>query len=306
MVTGGPARLAALSALTFVAYHVIRVLPVRHASDLMALIVSRVVPFVLKRRKMAKNLSRAFPHLKRTEIDPLRRRIAANFGRLLAEIVHIPAFASGAQGTRITVSGATDYPFVERGPAIFVSAHLGNWELAPIIFTKHDLPLTIIYSRLGLESIDRRLLALRKQTGQTYVEKSEALRACVQALKRGRSIALLADQSVLSGIEVDFFGQPTLFTHLPARMAMKFDVPIIMSEACRVAPCHIEVTLHEPIWPGAMRGEAAERALTQRMARAIEGAIRQHPDQWFCNKRRWRKGRDAISAVEPVADATLA
>ena len=306
MVKGSPARLAALSALAFVAYHVVGRLPVRRASDLMALVVSRLAPFVVKGRKMNKNLARAFPDLEPGEIDPLCRRIAANFGRLLAEIVHIPAFASGTQGTRLAVTGATGYPLDQKGQAIFVSAHLGNWELAPIVFAKHDHPLTIIYSRLGIESVDRRLLELREKTGQTYVEKSEALRACVQALKQGRSIALLADQSVLSGIEVDFFGQPTLFTHLPARMALKFNLPIIMCESFRVAPGHVEVTLHEPIWPGAMRGDAAERALTQRMARAIEAAIRRHPDQWFCNKRRWPKGSNAVSTVQPVSDATAA
>lgn len=306
MTRAGPIRRAGLSALAAVSYHVIRCLSVRQASELMAFVVSRLVPFVVKGDRMAKNLARAFPHLERDETRSLSRRISENFGRLLAEIVHIPAFAASAGGTRLTLTAASRQTFEQTSQAIFVSAHLGNWELAPILFTRYGRRLTLIYSKLGIDPIDDRLLALRRQTGQTYVEKAHGVRACVQALRRGESIALLADQSVLSGIEVDFFGRPTVFTHLPARMALRFGVPIIVCECVRTGPGQMRVTLQEPIRPGPGRGEVAERALTQRMARAIEDAICRHPEQWFCNKRRWRKSSETISAAEPVSAATPA
>ncbi len=36
------------------------------------------------------------------------------------------------------------------------------------------------------------------------------------------------------------------------------------------------------------------------MAEVIEGCIRRHPDEWFCHKRRWKKGTGAADAERPA------
>lgn len=271
------------------AYPLVRLLPVRVASELMAAAVGRLAKHCVRLDAMRRNLRTAFPELDDAAIDRMTRNIAANFGRQLAEMVHIPSFSAETRGARFEASGALEYPSGKKGPAIYVSGHLGNWELLPIVFQRRGVPVTIIYTELTNPGIDARLLELRRATGATYVEKADALRACVRALTRGESIALLVDQRVDSGIEVDFFGRPTLFTHLPARMALKFGCPIIVGETVRIGPGHLKAVFHEPIWPEAERGEDAARDLTQRMASAIEGCIRRHPEEWFCNKRRWKK-----------------
>jgi KDO2-lipid IV(A) lauroyltransferase len=247
-------------------------------------------------------LHTAFPDLDDSSLDDLTAKIIANFGRLIAETAHIPTFRSGGNGTVLCAGGALKYPIEQRGKAIYVSAHLGNWELIPIVFQQHDLPLTIVRTLLDHPVIDNRLMSLRRETGATYVDKSNALRACIAALKRDESIALLVDQRVESGIEVDFFARPTLFTRLPARMALRFNCPIIPGESVRVGPGHVQMVFHEPIWPGHRRDEEAERDLTQRMAKAIEGSIRLHPEQWFCNKRRWEKRRISSSVERPTME----
>jgi KDO2-lipid IV(A) lauroyltransferase len=279
----------------------LRVLPAKMASDLMALFAGRFTRFLVREKVIRENLRAAFPGLDQPALDAITKKIAANFGRLVAEVAHIPTYVAGEQGTNVSASGSFDYTLEQSGQAIYVSAHLGNWELIPIVLRRRSRPI-IIYSLIGNPVIDNMLLSLRRKTGANYVEKSEALRACIEALKRGDSIGLLIDQRVERGIDVSFFGRPSILTNLPARMALKFNCPIIPVEAVRAGPCHCQVMFHAPIWPGAKRGKQAVRELTQQMARVVEDAIRMRPDEWFCDKRCWKKLDRADKVSDPQAD----
>jgi KDO2-lipid IV(A) lauroyltransferase len=292
-----------LGALTTIAHPLIRLMPAKLATRCMALLASGTAGMFTKQHVMDRNLRAAFPEKSDAERLAIRKGIVANFGRLMAEIVHMPTFAAGAQGTSVEAVGATEYTFGTRGQAIYVSAHLGNWEVMPLLFERAGLPLTIIYSLIGNAFVDETLAASRSQTGSTYVEKSQALRACFQAMKRGESVAFLVDQRVDIGIDVEFFGRPTTFTHLPARLALKFGCPIVPGESRRLAPGRLQVVFNEPIWPATEDGPRSEQELTQLMARAIEGTIRRQPEAWICNKSRWRK---ADLEASPAAQITSA
>jgi len=294
-----------LRALTTLGYPLVRMMPVKLASRVLAALAGRLSGVFAKTHVMDRNLRAAFPEMTDAERLAIRQAIIANFGRLMAEIVHMPTIAAGRQGTSVEAVGATDYTFKARGQAIYVCAHLCNWEVIPLVFERAGLPLTIIYSLIGNRFVDNALAAARSCTGSTYVEKSQALRACFQTMKRGESIAFLVDQRVEVGIEVEFFGRPTTFTHMPARLALKFGCPIIPGETRRIGPGRIELVFHEPIWPSTEAGPRSEAELTQLMARAIEGTIRRQPETWICNKSRWKHGADleAKSAAAITAAA---
>jgi KDO2-lipid IV(A) lauroyltransferase len=120
-------------------------------------------------------------------------------------------------------------------------------------------------------------------------------------MKKGESIGLLVDQRVKRGVKVSFFGNPTIFTDLPARLAIKFKCPIIPIEAVRTGPGHCQVMIHEPIWPDEKRGKQAISDLTQQITRVIEDSIRKRPGEWHCNKARWKERDRADEAPVPQA-----
>jgi len=285
-----------LNALIAMSFPLVRLLPVKIATELLASVFGRISSVFLKPDTIKSNIQVAFPNLNESAVDALIVRMAANFGRHIAEIVHISTFGSGAQGTSITSEGPIDVPFELQGPAIYIGAHLGSWELIPLVFQRHSRPLTIMYSQIDHPLLDRLFLSQRQKTGGKYVEKNEALKACLKAMQKGESVALLVDQRVDAGVEVDFFGRPSIFTPLPARLARRFNCPIIPCEAVRVAPGHLQVTFHAPIWPSTERGVQTDVELTQEMARAIEDSIRRNVDTWFCNKRRWANQEKAHSS----------
>ena len=265
----------------------LRSLPLPVACELMARTTVALGPKVLKLRKMRRNFATAFPELDDGALDAVVRRAMANFGRLLAEIAHMRSFRDGRRGAELHLHGRMPQPLGPRGNAIFVGAHLGNWEVVPFLLARHGHRLTIVQTPVGDRLIDARLMAGRRLTGATYVEKVGATRACAAALKRGESLALLADSRVDHGVEAVFFGQRTRFTDFPARMALRFGCPIVVMDCWRARPGRIEVAFHEPIRPEDFTGPEARQEMTQRMVTAMEETIRRHPDQWFCNKRRF-------------------
>ncbi len=263
-------------------------LPVRTASNLMAYALGRKGGSVLNMATMKANLHDAFPHLDGGAVDALSTKIAENFGRLTAEIVHIGTFKKGRQGTCIDISAPDGMVVDGRGPVIFVGAHVGCWELLPLAFGSNAKNVTIIYSRNKSPVVDKVLHMLRPKTGASYVEKSKGLRPCVEALDKGGALALLVDQRVDSGLEVDFFGRPTVVTRLPARLAMRFGCPIIPFEITRPAAGQLRMTFQDAIMPDAFEGPDPEAAITQRVAHVVQDSITRNADSWFCNKRRWK------------------
>ncbi|MHA1527879.1 MAG: lysophospholipid acyltransferase family protein [Alphaproteobacteria bacterium] len=291
---------SASGVLAAAGFALLRVLPVKMASDLMAVFIGRVAHHLVRERKIRKNLRTAFPDLDESAVDTLTTEIISNFGRVLAEVVHIPTYVAGRQGTVVSAAGSLEHTFEHSRQAVYVTAHLGNWELIPIVLRRKSRP-TIIYTPVGNPLIDDMLLAQRQKTGADYVEKSEALRACIKAMNKGDSIGLLVDQHVARGVNVTFFGNATIFTDLPVRLAMKFNCPVIPIEAVRAGPGHCQVMIHEPIWPGEDHGKRAVNDLTQQVASVIESAIRKRPGEWYCDKRRWKKSDRFDEVSEPQA-----
>lgn len=275
-----------LTALFFVIWNVARLLPLAGARRFLATLLRTFSERLTNQRAIRRNLTKAFPEMTAGEIHERGRTIAANFGRLAAELIHIDDFRSGRSPIRCL--GADVLEKVRSGPAIFVGPHCGNWELAPLVLRQNGIDLTIIHSSLGNAFIDRDLMAVRQKTGATYVEKSVAVKAVFGALAKGGSTAFLVDQRVASGVEVSFFGHRVTVTNLPARLAMRFGCPIVPM-ATHWEGGDVVVVFHQPIWPRSDRGAATEVDLSQQMLTAVEASIREYADYWFCNTNRWSK-----------------
>ncbi len=283
------------SPIIWTIYLLVRVLPTKTASELMARVLGVSSKTFLKTKNIKSNIRDVFPDMDNQSVKALTKEMVENFGRHLAEIVHIPAFRDGRQGASITVRTRGGLSLEDHGAAIYVGAHVGSWELMPLVLQRIGRPMTIIYSENATPVVSKLLSRMRQQTGAQYVEKSNALRACMKALEQGHSVGLLVDQRVASGIDVDFFGRRTKMTRFPAMLAIRFNCPIIPIEVVRVGPGQLRVDFQDPIMPDGISGKPAELELTQRMAEAIEDSITRNAGSWFCSKLRW-KAADKIKA----------
>jgi KDO2-lipid IV(A) lauroyltransferase len=264
-------------------------MPLPLASTFLASFVRTFARRLTRFDVICENLSLSFPELEPREIRALARQIAANLGRVIAELRHITKFrGAGADGT-FSFTGRDQLELARRRPVVFVGTHQGNWELVPLFLAENGIALTNIYAPIGNPTIDRVVLATRLKTGTDYVEKRFAARAAFHAIANGRSVSLLAEPRVSSGVVVKFFGRNSVITNLPARLALRFGCPIIPVAMTRLAGTRFHITFGACIHPPTERTEHAECAVTQAIANQLERNIRSSPETWFCNKRRWPK-----------------
>lgn len=285
---------------------VLRTLPPGWASRGMGGLARAFGPRLLRFRNMKENLRTAFPQAGEDEVERLARGVCEGIGRVVGELPHLGDIGAGRRGATVGFAGEENLAAAFDRPAVFVGAHTSNWEVSAFLFARLPRPVHVVYSRVGHAFIDALILRARAETGCVYVEKGRAVRSVMDAMARGHSVAMLVDQRVASGVEVDFFGRRTVVTNLPARLAIRFSCPIIPVETRRVGPARFLVTCHPPL-----RGDASlsaseqARDLTQRMSAGIEAMIRREPSAWFCAKRRWRKA-PANPALAPGLPAHAA
>jgi len=112
----------------------------------------------------------------------------------------------------------------------------------------------------------------------------------VRIIKNKGMVALLADQaaSKKSDIFVDFFNRPAITYEAPAKLALKFDIPIIMGFAERQENFKYKVKLFEIIYDDIKGNENAVELLTQRHVKYLEEQIIKNPNQWAWQHNRWK------------------
>ena len=159
-------------AIAVAAWTVLGMLPLRVASDLAGWVGRTVGARLLKRDVIARNFRMAFPEAGDGDIERLVRGAAENIARLFAETARLGAISRREGGADVELVGAE---YLKPGsPAIFVGPHLSNWEVGVIAISRVLGPINVMYTPIGLASIDRRLLAYRQQTGSTYLRRSRA------------------------------------------------------------------------------------------------------------------------------------
>jgi lauroyl/myristoyl acyltransferase len=184
----------------------------------------------------------------------------------------------------------------DRG-AIFVTAHIGHWEMASRQMAKRLVRHAHVVRE---EEVDpqaqefvREMVRAQGGTGHTthFANGDPRLGITLAgALRRGEYVALQGDRpragsrSILSTL----FGRPMPLPAGPAVLARTTGVPLIPVFSFREGRFHYRVVVRAPIEVSATedRTSAVQNA-TQRLAADIEWAIRERPHQWFCFRRLW-------------------
>lgn len=266
------------------------------------------------RRRAEEQLGMAFPERSQKWVERTAVACFEHFGQLAVEMIKMPRFAKSRQWARV-VDVPAEKPMLEtvrRGKgAIWLTGHLGNWELAAQWAGRHDLALTSIAHQSRNPRIHERMQRERAARGHTTVRMEGAFRELIRALRRGSMVALLTDRNPRdTGMIVPFFGRDILTVTTPALLACATGAPVVPF-ACLRNGRAFRYTLHfgEPIWPDLSAPREAEVArITRASTAALEAHIRMAPEQWQWMHRRWKitPGGRARAGLAPAAGAVAA
>jgi KDO2-lipid IV(A) lauroyltransferase len=264
----------------------------------------------LDRRHVAiaeENLRHAFPHWDRARRLRTARAVYAHFGRMIFDILWLRGHSREEVLSRLDVVGREHVEKVMaagRG-AMFVTAHLGNWEVIGLAHGWTFGPVTVVARPLDNPALDRRLCAFRTMGGNTVVYKQRALAQVLRTLRGGGAVAILMDQNVQEkdGVFVDFFGRPAATTTVAAALAVKTGCALVPAHTTIGADGRYRVVYEPPLeWTPSGDKQADVARLTQKLTLVIEGWIREAPEQWLWIHRRWktqpRNERSAFSTQQ--------
>lgn len=241
------------------------------------------------------NLRMAFPDWPETKIKQTTKEIWTNLGRVGAEFAHLEKFHPFEANGRVTVTGEERLRDIINGdtPAILVSGHFANWEMMPLTFHKAKLNYSFVYRAANNPLVDELIIQKRGRVMTHYqIPKGKrGGRALLETLKAGRSLAMLVDQKLNDGLSVPFMGRNAMTAPAAARLALKFNLPVIPVSIERTGGAHFNITMHEALAFDPSGDTSADiYSFTKAINEKLEEFICARPGEWLWLHRRWPKG----------------
>lgn len=264
-------------------------------------LIGMIIKLIMPRREAIAldNLIHAFPEKSLSEINSIIKKSFDNLGIVLAEII---AFV------KMPDERILDYLYIEnkevfddvqsRGKGcILISGHYGNWELlayASAIVTGINFLIVVESQRNSF--IDKKMNEFRTRRGNRVVSRYAAAREIVKQLRDNGIVAFLVDQSATKDkdIFIDFFGRPAATYDAPASLSLRFKVPVLFAYGVRQPDGRYGVKVTEIPTSDLENNQEGIEELTRRHVKLLENAIREHPELWVWEHRRWKHSPNKI------------
>jgi phosphatidylinositol dimannoside acyltransferase len=224
------------------------------------------------------------------ELRALSRQVLRSYARYYLETFRMQAIGderitSGLHVNFDQADLALEYLKNGRG-VIFALPHMGDFELTGRWINGYGAgSFTTVAERLKPEAVFQKFLDFRQGLGMEVLPTTGGLHpfgVMAQRLRAGKLVCIVADRDLSdTGVEVDFFGEKSLFPAGPASLAVQTGAALMPvscwfeGEAEWGAHIYDEIAIPAD---GTRKEKAA--AMTQALATAFEDAIGDHPEDW--------------------------
>ncbi len=167
---------------------------------------------------------------------------------------------------------------------IFVTGHLGSWEVAGALLSSLRDELHVIGRRVDNPFIDRIVKRGRRAMGIMVHERRGGIRELKKALDRNKDIGLLLDQNQRKrGIFVPVFGKLASTDRSAAMFALRYSKPVVIGFAVRSGyGFRFRIVMGDVVIPTRKEMEEMDvTGLTVRIVKAMEEKILLYPDQYL-------------------------
>jgi Kdo2-lipid IVA lauroyltransferase/acyltransferase len=220
--------------------------------------------------------------------DPIADGIFLSVARLLRTFARLPRLSPQNISSLIRYDGLENFQAaLGRGRGVLVAtAHLGNWELSAFAHAWMTAPMHIVVRPIDNPRIDALVERYRGLSGNHIIEKKDAARGILKALKSGDAVGILIDQNTTldQGVFIEFFGMKACAGTAFAKLAHHSGAAVVPGFALWSDEEQRYILRFYP--EIAMTGDIVED--TQRIHSQLESVIRQYPDQWLWIHRRWK------------------
>jgi len=248
-----------------------------------------------KRSKVAaENMRRCLPELSPMERELLLRANYRHYGILFFELQHLfSPFAGHYRRYAAKISTLEGYDNWKRAHdkgkgVIFVSSHVGNWEMMAAAGGMRGIRVAIVTRRLKPDWLLRKVEASRLSVGVRAAYQPRTLPIVMRALRDGESVGFVIDQYAPPpmGMPARFFGVEVDTLAAVGPIAQRTGAAVVPVSTVR-DPAGV---VHVRIEPELELGEALQdpAKVTQILAAKVESWVRETPEQWLWVHRRFK------------------
>ena len=276
---------------TLMAYALLRAVGLRASSSLCGWVAEHLGPHTRVHGVAKRNLSIAFPDMSADERRRTLLRMWNNLGRVFGEY---PFLGSDALLQAVRVEGwehveqALAQSQAEQRPILFVSAHLGNWELLPPVAARRGVPMHLMYHPANNPVVDRLVAWLRQPFSLGLHAKGKvAAKHVIEAMKRLEPVGMLIDQKTNDGIPVPFFGHDAMTSPAVAQFMLRRNAIILPSRCMRHEGVAFTIEITSPTPYLEVSGRTQHQTdIMKSVHQTLEDWIRQDLAQWFWVQKR--------------------
>ncbi len=188
--------------------------------------------------------------------------------------------------------------FLERmksGGVIWITAHLGNFEMSSLVWGWEGLCITIVAQDFKNPALTDIFKRAREVSGHSLIPQQGAMLRLTKTLARGGHSAFLSDLNVRPGrlaTAIECFGLKTSVTTLHVQLAQRLKLPIVsaISLPQESGRSLIRVLGMIDVPPDADPGKIAQQCWD-----GFEAEIRASPELWMWMYKHWRY----LPGIEP-------
>jgi KDO2-lipid IV(A) lauroyltransferase len=251
-------------------------------------------PFRIRRKVAERQIAGAFPEKTAEEVQRIARASFEHLGRTAIETALLPGLGDG--GVLGMVERVDGWENVERARAkgrgmVIVAGHHGNWELLGAYIAARGIPIEVIARGMGNPLFGDYINEIRTGLGMEVMHDSDAVKRTPRALRAGRAVGFLSDQGVkgLASTYVTFLGRPAKTPRGAAVFALRFNAPVFFVDGLRQPSGKYRVIVEPVEVPVTGNRETDVDAIVIRFTELLEKWVRQVPEQYFWQHRRWRR-----------------
>jgi len=233
-----------------------------------------------------KNLDIAFPKKSKKEKRKIAKNTYKNFAMFFEDTIEFKKNPQKLNDIKIINEEFLIEAINSNKPIILMTAHFGNWEIAPkVIYLKHKKPMAVIMREIENPKINKFFKKIRGNEDIKLINKKGSSREIIKALvKEKRILGILIDQrsNAKTALKVKFFIPNTSFNPAVSKLAKATKAIVIPGFSYKKNKEYV-IEFKKP-----KEFEGSIEEFTQWQADIIEEMIKHYPEQYYWFHNRWK------------------
>ena len=270
-------------------FFIFKIIGYKNASNFGEIIGKKLGPLLRSKSKIQNNLEISNIGNSANDREIIIQNMWGNYGRILSEYVFLKEFRKNNLSNFLEIKGLEYLDEIKRNneQVIFISGHFNNFELMAMEIEKAGINLCTIYRPLNNPFLNIVMEKIRKSYICKYqIKKGKSgTRDLVDLVKKNFSVALMIDQRVREGEEIQFFNNLAKTTTIPAQLVRKYGCRIVPVYIERVKKQNFKIFFQNPLQ---FDNHSTVKEISLELNRILEKMILKNPDQWIWTHDRWK------------------